>query len=180
MFWCQGFLSALSRSAIHFKSHCVIAYGTQLWDFESSNVRQYFTTWRKCVRKLWKLPYRTHSFLLPGICQDISIEHQLLSRSVKFVHSSVSVPNNVLNICGKLAMNGSGSSVCNTIAQIVHQFHFDRNNFIGKNCVLPMEQSPISEVTGAIRDLAIARHLADGDDRIVLDIYWCIFAHHNY
>ena len=56
-----------------FRSYCVIAYGSPLWDFDDPVVADYFTAWRKCVRRVWGIPYRTHCNMLPGICNDWDI-----------------------------------------------------------------------------------------------------------
>ena len=53
-----------------FRSHCMIAYGSQLWDFDSEAIRKFFTSWRINVRRLWRLPRTTHCSLLPGVCND--------------------------------------------------------------------------------------------------------------
>ena len=39
-----------------FRSHCMIAYGSQLWDFDSREVKRFYTAWRVNVRKVLGLP----------------------------------------------------------------------------------------------------------------------------
>jgi hypothetical protein len=50
-----------------FKSICMSVYGSQLWDYSSRVCDQFFTAWRKAVRRLCKLSQRTHNHLLPLI-----------------------------------------------------------------------------------------------------------------
>ena len=80
-----------------FKSQCVVAYGSQLWDFESKFVDNFFISWRKCTRRVWGVPNTTHCDLLPGICSDRGIELQLLSRSLNFVRNAVGSSNKLLH-----------------------------------------------------------------------------------
>lgn len=53
-----------------FKSFCVVAYGSQLWDLSSRVTELFYVAWRKCVRRILDLPRTTHCQLLPLICQD--------------------------------------------------------------------------------------------------------------
>ena len=39
-----------------FNTYCVTAYGSPLWNFEHSAIRQYYVAWRKCVRRVWGIP----------------------------------------------------------------------------------------------------------------------------
>ena len=148
-----------------FKSQCVIAYGSTLWDFDSASVKGYFTAWRRNVRRIWGLPACTHTRLLAGICGDRSIDHQLLSRSVKFVRNASVSTNRLLSSCIRLALRGSGSSVSNTIAKICFDFGVDRvwvSSFAGP---LPDTDPPTDFHTNSIREFALALDGADGDDR---------------
>ena len=71
-----------------FKTYCVIAYGSPSWDFDDPVVADYYIAWPKCVRRVWGIPYRTHCYLLPDICDDRDIETQLLSRSFGFLKTA--------------------------------------------------------------------------------------------
>lgn len=146
-----------------FKAQCVTAYGSQLWDFQSDFVQEYFTAWRKCVRRIWALPNMSHRYLLPGICQDRDIEVQLLSRSLNFVRSTVDTSNELLHCCGQLALHGSFSAVSNTIAKIADDSLVPRE-WITSSCPLP-QSSSLSVRSGAIRDFAMALQSADGEDK---------------
>ena len=43
-----------------FKVYCMPLYGSVLWDFSSRYINSFYTTWRKCIRRLFGLPARTH------------------------------------------------------------------------------------------------------------------------
>ena len=43
-----------------FKLHCLSLYGYQLFNYESKSASAMPTTWRKCVRRIFRLPYNTH------------------------------------------------------------------------------------------------------------------------
>ena len=147
-----------------FKTHCVIAYGSQLWDFQSSFVNDYFTCWRKCVRRVWGLSNLTHRHLLPGVCLDKDIEKQLLCRTINFIRSAITSNNSLFRLSGNLAVRGSSSAVSNTIARLSGEFHFDRHKLVVSTIGFVCDPSACDK-TSAIREFAIAHHSASAEDR---------------
>ena len=147
-----------------FRAHCLIAYGSQLWDFQNKLVGEFAVAWRKCVRRVWGLSNMTHCNLLNGITLDRDIEWQLLSRSITFIRSAVSSSNKLLLLCGNLVVQGSSSSVSNTMSKLSDTLSLDRQDIaFSSRCLLGCDRST-SWRTGAIRDFAIARSFAVGDD----------------
>ena len=125
------------------------------------------------MRRVWGIPYRTHNHLLPGICNDRDIEIQLLSRSIKFLKTALSSQNLVLRLCGKLAAAGSRSALSNTVSYICDKFNVSRPTVTSGLTFPPVQ---IGREHGMIRDFAIAKHEARGEDRESLHqilIYLC-------
>ena len=106
-----------------FKVFCMSLYGSVLWDFSSKHVGTFFTTWRKCLRRLLGIPYRTHNALLYLICNDDPVEWQLHSRFLKFIQSCLRSENKCLQLCATLSMHGSGSNMCKSINYICNQYN---------------------------------------------------------
>ena len=52
------------------KTYCMSLYGCVLWNLGSKCMSDFYVTWRKSIRKLLRLPLRTHSKYLPLICDD--------------------------------------------------------------------------------------------------------------
>ena len=44
-----------------FRTYCMNIYGCQTWRYNSNYVDKFYTTWRKAIRQVWKIPYRTHA-----------------------------------------------------------------------------------------------------------------------
>ena len=101
-----------------FKSYCMSVYGSVLWDISSNGVNRFYVAWRKCVRKLFKLPYRTHSYLLPYICQDFNINDQIKKRISNFIASINRSDNACLLLCSKLTLKGSASTMSNNYVEL--------------------------------------------------------------
>ena len=48
-----------------FSSYCMNVYGSSLWRYNDlRNIEHFCISWRKAIRKLWKIPYRTHNDLV--------------------------------------------------------------------------------------------------------------------
>ena len=46
------------------KTNCLSLYGSVLWELDPSNLAALCCTWRKGLRRIWDLPYRTHCNIL--------------------------------------------------------------------------------------------------------------------
>ena len=98
-----------------FKPLCMSVYGSQLWDFSSRHCEKFYTAWRKSIRTLLDVPYRTHSALLPLLVDDLPVDMQLHKRFLKFFFSCVHSSNEVISMCSFLALRGSGSNAAKSI-----------------------------------------------------------------
>jgi hypothetical protein len=111
-----------------FKSFCMSLHGSQLWDYSSKYTEHFFTAWRKCVRQIWRLHVRTHNALLPIICNDLPVDMQLHKRLLKFLWKAIPSSNTCINLCAKLALNGSGSAVGNSLNYMSYKYKFSKYN----------------------------------------------------
>jgi hypothetical protein len=141
-----------------FKTFCMSVYGSQLWDFENKQCEKFYTAWRKCIRKLFSLPYRTHSHLLPYIFNDLPVDVQLQLRFLNFVKSCYASTSPSVKICCQLAVNGSKSNMCNSLSHICNKLNICRysTNFnitSLKQQVRDMVSSVDMQKAGLIHDL---------------------------
>jgi exonuclease III len=70
-----------------FNTYCTSYYGSQTWDLESSYIDSLFVAWNKASRRVWRLPTRCHTNLLPYIMGQLYITDQLISRFTKLYHT---------------------------------------------------------------------------------------------
>ena len=103
-----------------FKSFCMSVYGSSLWHFDHSSVDRFFCAWRKCVRRIFRVPPLTHCHLLPGICNDVPIEKQLHSRFINFFSSCINSDNSLVRLLSRLVINGSKSAVSESVSLVCH------------------------------------------------------------
>ena len=71
-------------------------YGCELWNYNSRYINDIIcnVAWRKVIRKLFKLPYRTHNYLVCGIVECITVK--LDRRLAKFVHFMIHSKNSTV------------------------------------------------------------------------------------
>jgi hypothetical protein len=94
-----------------FRSYCTSYYGSQLWDITDKHAAKFYVSWRKALRKIFDLPYRTHCEMLPIIANCMPIEYQISCRIVKFISNSLSSQNMHVQFLMNLVTRGSRSSI---------------------------------------------------------------------
>ena len=91
-------------------TYCLDLYGLQLWNYSSIKVQSFYVAWHKTISRLWKLPNTTHCSLLPSINDCIPIEIILEQRCAKFILSTFSTKNIIINIIALSAISSVNST----------------------------------------------------------------------
>ena len=81
-------IDSFSLHKLH-SNYCMSLYGCELWNYNSRHINDIYVAWRKVIRKLFKLPYRTHNYLMCGNVECITVK--LDRRLTKFVHSMINM-----------------------------------------------------------------------------------------
>lgn len=123
-----GHASVAARYSL-FKSFAMCLYGSQFWDMTDNYIENLFVAWRKCVRRIFNLPNRTHNYLVPLIAEE-SIETVLEQRTIKFLDNLVKSKNMYMKMCKDLIFAGSGSPISKNLILIsrkhgVNKYQFD-------------------------------------------------------
>ena len=103
-------------------AHCMSAYGSVQWDFPSQSVNAFYTA----IRRLLRLPLRTHTELLSGICADISVDGKLHIRFLNFFRKCLSSSNYCIKLCANLALRGSRSDTAQSVNFICCKYNIDK------------------------------------------------------
>ena len=93
--------------------------------------------WRKCLRRLLRLPQRTHSSFIPLLLQKPDLNAQLLMRFSNFVYKCTQSTNYVVRLCSKLCFSSTtavNSNLC-LIRYLVNcsNFYFTLPRNVSKN-----------------------------------------------
>ena len=76
-----------------FRTYYINIYGCQTWIYNGNNLDIFYITWRKAIRRVWKIAYRTHNKLVHLINKSCSINAVLEKRSFKFIWTLIHSQN---------------------------------------------------------------------------------------
>ena len=60
-------------------------YGCELWLLNNTYIEALCIAWRKSLRRVWRLPYATHCYLLPLLSQCLPLADEICKRSLNFI-----------------------------------------------------------------------------------------------
>ena len=61
----ECFFSESTTLSRLFQSYCMNVYESSLWKFNNhNNIERFCVSWRKVIRRIWKIPFRTHDALV--------------------------------------------------------------------------------------------------------------------
>ena len=80
-----------------FKTYCMNIYECQIWRYNGNYLDTFYTIWRKAIRRVWKIPYRTHNNLVHLINISCSINTVLEKRSIKCIWTLTNSQNQLYN-----------------------------------------------------------------------------------
>ena len=112
-------LDSFSRCKLH-ASFCMSLYGSELWNHNSRYVEEIVVAWRKTMRKLFRLPYRTHNYIVCGITEDISIK--LHRRLTKFLYSMIHSDNGTVKVMTAFFLSTEASFLAENFRFIMYTY----------------------------------------------------------
>ena len=93
--------SSSTLSAL-FKTYCMNIYGSQIWAYSKDCPSKFYISWRKAIRRLWKIPYRTHNKFIHIInnCMpiDITLEKWCIKYLWNMINSNCKLYRNIVNL----------------------------------------------------------------------------------
>ena len=93
-----------------FSHYCMSFYGSNACMMYDKSFNELKVAWRKAIRRVWGLPFRTHGSILPHICNTMPCEITLYKRFVKhflrgYNHSNPDIANIFMSaICNNSRM----------------------------------------------------------------------------
>ena len=83
------------------KSYCSSFYGCVLWDLSHSCINEFSVIWRKGLRRVWDLPYNTHSNLLSPLCGSLPLMDEISCRSAQFIGNCLKSDCEIVNFIAR-------------------------------------------------------------------------------
>ena len=90
-------LNSNLKSELFYK-YCMSLYGVLFCEFSNKGEMDViYKEWRKAMRRIWKLPYRTHGRFLSHIAECVPIDIELKQRFLRFFSKGIRNKNKIVN-----------------------------------------------------------------------------------
>ena len=110
-----------------FEKYCYAFYGINLCDFESDDFHILYKDWRKLVRRIWNIPYRSHCDLLPHVAECVPPNVFMPQRFINFFYAGLYCKNDVVRNIFKMSML-SDSRIGNNVRYILSKIGYSVND----------------------------------------------------
>ena len=150
-----------------FSSYCMNVYGSSLWRYNNlRNIECFCISWRKAIRKLWKIPYRTHNDLVYLINKCDPIVSILEKRCAKFLWNLFNSDNVLFSRICRYSVYNSDTAMGENIRYFMYKYNISYNDWYGNlsNIYVKIDTHVRSItnydnicIAGAIRELCEAR-----------------------
>ena len=97
-----------------------------MWDLNNNKINTFNFSWRKAVRRLWLVSYRTHRFLLPDLKLGKDFLKIIIIRFISFAYGSFTSLNVKISFIGHVVCMSPLHSFCNNL-------HLAYNTFAHSN-----------------------------------------------
>ena len=92
-------------------------YGSELFNYINNNVTKLYTAWRKSIRQVFNIDYRTHNFIVYGIAGNVEIKfHKKLA---KFIFNMIHSENQFVSKILMHLFKTSSSMICRKLQVII-------------------------------------------------------------
>ena len=116
-----------------FNKYCNSFYGSQCWDLRSEALMGLYTGWNKAVRRLLRLPYNSHKFLLPSLLNVQSLEVQFIKRFCKMFSTMFNSKNGHMRFLAKHSLHNGCSLISRNMFFITDKYGVSRQDIVKCN-----------------------------------------------
>ena len=162
--------SSLVRSKLFF-SHCCSFYGIQLVPMSGSVMNQVYTAWRVALRRVLRLPTRTHGFLLPLVANVLPPDVWLAKRYLSFYDKGCKSGNSLVKYVFNVMARGKHSVLGMNVRLVKHKY---RNISQNDPCIDNCDDSAEENIALACQVLELIS-MRDSVDTSILSVEQCNF-----
>lgn len=124
------FTAVSHKSKINlFNSQCLHLYGVQLWNLDEKTIEELCVTWRKCIRYIFGLHYRTKSYVIPHIVGTNNLIDIIMERQLCFYISGYNHPSKTISEFFKNTFLSNTSYAVLNLNKIMNRY-----NIVYKDC----------------------------------------------
>ena len=143
---------------ILFHKYCSSFYGIQLCPLFEGGSDRMCTQWRIAIRRVWKIPWQTHSRLLPHIADVLPPELWFAKRMISFVKNALNSLNTIVSYVVGMSQFGSHSVLGCNIRYLYSKFDMSCNEVMKSWNHICLEDFDNKRVAEQIKELVYVRN----------------------
>ncbi len=102
-------------------TYCTSFYGIELYDFNKDYVNDIYVAWRKCIRQIFRLPYRAHNYIVSNL--SYCIIERLDRRLAKYIYNLLHCDNNLVrSIVNSKLLYGANSIISENYKYLMYKY----------------------------------------------------------
>lgn len=161
-----------------FQRYCSSFYGVQMLPQFDSNIHDVYTAWRIAIRRVWRVPWRTHNNMLAHIAGVMDPEFFFAKRSIKFIEAALDSKNVTVKTISNMGRHGTHSIMGANYRHF--KYKYDMNvlnvnqswkNICENNCEIVRVCEQVKELID-MRDRCVSGVLNRGECKEIID-YLC-------
>ena len=117
-----------------FHTYCTSFYGVQICDISKTDKLQ--AAYRKCVRNIWNISYRTHNDILLCLTGQICSKHMLLKRFIKFAFNVLNHKSHIIKYIYRNGLTHSKSHFSSNVKIVTAEFNIEVNDLFSEYSTL--------------------------------------------
>ena len=151
------YLGSDMRSYLPFK-YCPAFYGSQfLPEYDTNTMHKLSVAWRTAMKKVWRVPWTTHSDILPMLAGVMPPNLHFEKRAIKFTNQLLKSKNKTVNMITGMAIYGSHSVLGNNFKYLQYKYNLNNNEinkYWRRKC---SEQNELKRLGYQIKELCMLR-----------------------
>ena len=110
---------------------CTSFYGCQSWNISDQYFNKFVIAWNKCIRRIWKIPWNTHTNILPFLSDTLYIIDTIYRRIIRMYDNMKQSNNLKLKAIYVLSCNDFTSIIGRNVRTINNRYeaNIDVSNF---------------------------------------------------
>ena len=129
-----------------------------MWRYKAKTTRSFYTCWRKAIRRLYNIPYRTHNILVHHIINSYPIDVVLQKRCIKYIWNLINSGCKLHADIVLLSMDNMYSTIAENMRYFMYKYKFSTNDWYRP---LSFLNNKIDTYATAIKELCQARDMGD-------------------
>ena len=107
-----------------FNTYCTNIYGSPLWKhFDRKLLEPFYIAWRKCIRRVWKIPYTSHNVLIPYIHNTLACNVILDKRCIKFLWTLFNSGYDIYRTIIKYSLHNRNTTLGENVRYFMHKYN---------------------------------------------------------